>query len=323
MGSKELAFVGKRITTKVVLSLVLSSFIPLLILVYVQTVYIVPSLRGPEQEPLILALRLLTLFTACLMMAGAYVVWDLARVVSRSAQLVVMARHAPEFEGRSDEIGTLMTSFSRMLSTIEEQASEINSFAAKLDSAYRELEQTNSKLKEFSFKDDLTGTYNRRFFSIRLEEELLRFRRYNHPLALVLLDIDKFKEINDQAGHGAGDDTLRETAQLLLKYSRGVTVITRYGGDEFAALLVETTKAGAMQYAERIREVVEQNEFPFGGKVTVSIGVASLPEDVATGDDLIRAVDGALYAAKRLGRNRVVAYEGQLPVMDAAKEGIA
>jgi len=314
---KEIAFVGKRITTKVFLALSLSSFIPLLILIYVQTVYIAPSLSSPDYQPLILALRLLTVFTGCLMLAGAYVVWDLARAVSRTAQLVVAAKHGPEFQERSDEIGTLMTSFSRMLSTIEEQATEINSFAAKLDTAYRELEQTNSKLKEFSFRDELTGTYNRRLFSIRLDEELQRYRRFGHPSSLVLLDIDNLKTINDQIGHNGGDDALREIAQLLVTHSRGENVICRYGGDEFAILLVETPKSGAVEYAERIRATVEEHVFSLGAKVTMSLGVASLPEDVATGDDLIRAADEALYVAKRLGRNQVAAYEGRTPIEEA------
>jgi diguanylate cyclase (GGDEF)-like protein len=318
MGAKggEIAFPGKRITTKVILALLLSSFIPLLILFYVQIMYIVPSLDAPIYKPMILSLRVLTIFTGCLMATGAYVVWDLARAVSRSAQLMARAKHTPEFQGRADEIGTLMDSFSRMLTTIEAQAGEINSFAAKLDAAYRELEQTNDTLKEFSFKDELTGTYNRRFLSIRLEEELQRYRRYNHPVSLVLLDLDNFKHINDQFGHSAGDEVLREIAQVLLKHSRGINVISRYGGDEFVALLVETQKSGAVPYADRIRAIIEEYKFPMGIPVTVSLGVASLPEDVTTSDDLLHAADEALYSAKRLGRNRVVAYKGQPSVLE-------
>ena len=209
-----------------------------------------------------------------------------------------------------DEVGNLMDSFSRMLSTIERQAQEIDRYALRLDSAYKEIETSSAQLKEFSFKDEVTGLYNRRFFSIRLEEEVSRYRRFNHPVAVVLLDLDGFKEINDELGHGAGDETLRGMAEILLKYSRGINVICRYGGDEFAVLLVETSKGGARLYADRIRYVLPGFHFVHGRRVTASFGIASLPEDVTPAPDaLIRAADEALYAAKRAGKNRVSVYE--------------
>jgi diguanylate cyclase (GGDEF)-like protein len=172
--------------------------------------------------------------------------------------------------------------------------------------AYRDLESTNAQLSEASFKDEVTHLYNRRFFAIRLEEEIARYRRFNHPVSLVLLDLDGFKGINDRFGHGAGDETLRAVAELLLKHSRGINIICRYGGDEFAILLVETPKDGAQIYADRIRHVFAQHDFPHGSLLSASLGIASLPEDVeATADDLIRAADEALYASKRAGKNRV------------------
>jgi diguanylate cyclase (GGDEF)-like protein len=203
-----------------------------------------------------------------------------------------------------------MDSFSRMLSTIERQAQEIDRYALRLDNAYKEIETSSAQLKEFSFKDEVTGLYNRRFFSIRLEEEVSRYRRFNHPVAVVLLDLDGFKEINDELGHAAGDETLRGMAEILLKYSRGINVICRYGGDEFAVLLVETSKGGARLYADRIRYVLPGFHFVHGRRVTASFGIASLPEDVTPAPDaLIRAADEALYAAKRAGKNRVSVYE--------------
>ena len=156
--------------------------------------------------------------------------------------------------------------------------------------------------------DSLTGLYNRRFFTLRLEEELSRYRRFNHPVSVVLLDLDGFKAVNDEFGHSVGDDTLREVAQILMKHSRGINVVSRYGGDEFAVLLVETSKAGARLYADRIREVVAKHPFSHGKVVTASFGVASLPDDeTGTADDLFRASDDALYAAKRAGKNQVAA----------------
>lgn len=301
----------QRIKPKMLLALTLTSFIPLLVLAYVLQLFVIPLLEPGGHRLLITSLHGLLFFTALLMLTGGYLIWDVATALTRSAKLLVSAQQVGEFEKREDEIGTVMASFSRMLATIEQQAAEINSFAARLDTAYRELEATNSRLKELSFKDEVTGLYNRRFFTIRLEEEISRYRRFNHPVSIVLLDLDGFKQINDELGHAAGDETLREVAQLLLRHSRGINVIARYGGDEFAILLVETTRAGARLYAERVRELVSAHPFGDRRRTTASFGFASLPEDVSSPspEELIRAADAALYAAKRAGKNTVAAYE--------------
>lgn len=309
-GNVEAAFTGQRVRRKILLALALCSAIPLLILTYVLYAQIVPLLDPVSHRLLIVGLPVLIIFVGLLMAAGGYVIWDVATAVARTAEFISASRQLNEMDGRRDEIGLLMGSFSRMLTTIEAQSAEINSFAARLDSAYKELEASDSRLKEFSFKDEVTGLYNRRFFAVRLEEEVSRCRRFNHPVSVVLLDLDGYKAINDELGHSAGDETLREVANILLKHSRGINVICRYGGDEFAVLLVETSKAGALLYADRIRQVLATHPFPHGRRVTASFGVASLPEDVAPAtEELIRAADEALYAAKRAGRNRVEGYE--------------
>ena len=126
-------------------------------------------------------------------------------------------------------------------------------------------------------------------------------------MSVVVLDLDGFKSINDEFGHAVGDETLRDIAQILMKHSRGINVVSRYGGDEFAVLLVETAKSGARLYADRIRQVVATFPFSHGKQVTASFGVASLPDDEATtSEELFRAADEALYAAKRAGKNQVV-----------------
>jgi diguanylate cyclase (GGDEF)-like protein len=270
-------------------------------------------------------LRALAILAGVGIVVGSCLIW---RRAGGGTSRALPAPAAPVESGspeRSGEIGILMGSFSRMLATIEQQAGEINQFAVRLDSAYKELEFTNARLKEFSFKDEVTGLYNRRFFSIRLEEEVSRYRRFNHPVSVVLLDLDGFKAINDELGHAAGDETLRDMADILMKYSRGINVICRYGGDEFAVLLVETSKDGARLYADRIRHVLSTHPFAHGRRLTASFGIASLPEDVAPGaEDLIRAADEALYAAKRAGKNRVSVYEDvaapQVPARAARTE---
>ena len=112
----------------------------------------------------------------------------------------------------------------------------------------------NARLEDLSFKDALTDVYNRRYFMVRLEEEWKRHSRFAEPVSLVLLDLDSFKHVNDRFGHPAGDEALREVARLLIKHSRNFTIVTRFGGDEFAVLLVNTPKLGGVCYARRIRE---------------------------------------------------------------------
>ena len=177
----------------------------------------------------------------------------------------------------------------------------IRSLAAQAAVAIR-----NARLEDLSLKDSLTDVYNRRYFMARLEEETRRQPRFAEPVALVLMDLDHFKSINDQHGHPAGDEALKEVARLLLKHSRDFTVVTRYGGDEFAVLLVNTTKVGALNYAERIRALLAQHGFGHG-ETTASFGVAVIPDDATTAKELIAEADQALYEAKRKGRNRVVA----------------
>jgi len=289
------------------LALTLSSLIPLLVLAYVVYRYVRPELN-PAEIAKFYRLEAVLLFTVIAMIGGAYIIWDLGRAFARIAELLSKEPKLAELGGRSDEVGTLMRSFSNMLGTVEQQAIDINTFAMRLDAAYRELEATNAKLKETSFKDEVTGLYNRRFFSLRLEEEISRFRRFNHPVSVVVLDLDGFKSINDEFGHAVGDETLRDIGQILMKHSRGINVVSRYGGDEYAVLLVETSKSGARLYADRIRQVVATFPYSHGKRVTASFGVASLPDDEAsTSEELFRAADGALYAAKRAGKNQVVA----------------
>lgn len=309
-GAREVALAGRRIKQKVLVALTLSAIMPLLILVYVFFMHIFPLLDPIAHKVTIASLQALILFAGLLIVGGCYVIWDVATAVARLAEIITSASRVREMGNRTDEIGALMASFARMTSTIEQQAAEINAFAAQLDTAYKELESANVRLKEYSFKDEVTGLYNRRFFSIRLEEEISRYRRFVHPVSVVLLDLDGFKGINDELGHAAGDQTLREIAQLLLKQSRGINVIARYGGDEFAVLLVETTKAGARLYAERMRQAISALPFSHGRRLTASFGIANLPEDTAgASEELLRAADDALYAAKRSGKNQVATYD--------------
>jgi len=164
----------------------------------------------------------------------------------------------------------------------------------------------NARLEDLSFRDSLTELYNRRYFALRIDEEVKRHTRFGHPLSLVVLNIDRFPSLNADQGPALSDEVLREVARQLVKHSRSFTIIARLDGDDFAALLANTPKAGAVTYAQRIRGVIADHPFPHG-TVTASLGVAGLPADAASADDLIAAAQRALGDAKRLGRNRVTA----------------
>jgi diguanylate cyclase (GGDEF)-like protein len=163
----------------------------------------------------------------------------------------------------------------------------------------------NTRLEALALKDALTEAYNRRYFLARVREECLRHARTSEPLALVLVNLDRFRGIDDAAGQARGDAALREVARLLLRHSRAFTVVSRLGGDEFAVLLVGTSKSGALTYAQRIRTIIEGHPFD-EGRITASLGVAAVPGDATAPDELLRVAHEAVRQAKRRGRNQVV-----------------
>ncbi len=179
----------------------------------------------------------------------------------------------------------------------------------------KELEQT---LQTLATTDGLTKLYNRLYFTAKLDEEFQRSERYNAPLSMMLLDIDKFKAINDTYGHQAGDAYLQALANLVAGSIRQVDVAARYGGEELAIILPHTGSEAALSLAERLRAMIEVFDVSHAGRTfrtTISIGVAThVPGTAKTPDEFLTDVDDALYAAKRGGRNRVVLHqEGTAP----------
>lgn len=164
---------------------------------------------------------------------------------------------------------------------------------------------------EMAVRDGLTGLLNHRRLYERLKEEVSRSARYHHPMTLLMIDVDHFKRYNDTYGHQQGDELLRILAETLLQNVRQSDVVGRYGGEEFAVVLPETEKESAVILAQRLCEVVANTPFPGypGGspvRCTISIGVASYPDDALSVSELVAAADAALYRAKRYGKNRVV-----------------
>jgi diguanylate cyclase (GGDEF)-like protein len=162
------------------------------------------------------------------------------------------------------------------------------------------------RVKQLAYLDGLTGIFNRRFFELRIMEEIERARRYGTGMAVVMTDIDHFKLLNDEFGHLLGDEVLRQVSSLFQQQIRKIDVVCRYGGEEFAILLTQTNEQQALAIAEKLRKLVADWQFPGVPRtVTISAGVAAFPAQGKTRDELVRAADSGLYAAKQAGRNRV------------------
>lgn len=174
-------------------------------------------------------------------------------------------------------------------------------------------EHANEGLLRFAFTDYLTGLRTRGYFEQQLELEFKRSERKQQKFSLLMIDIDHFKQLNDTFGHHVGDQVLREIAAILMRDLREVDTVARYGGEEFVMILPETTEAGAVYVAQRLRRAVEQAQFLSDSPqavqhLTISIGIAVFDRDAHFKRDLIEFADAALYAAKHAGRNRVICY---------------
>ena len=169
-----------------------------------------------------------------------------------------------------------------------------------------------AQLMEAATTDSLTGLHVRRFFMAKLSDERRRAERYSKPFSIVMVDIDHFKSVNDNYGHSIGDSVLKGVSGLLRKSVRDIDLAARYGGEEFVLLLPETNKEKAQQSAERLRNGVDLMKVGNLPHVTISLGVATYPDDGDEGKRLINKADVALYHAKETGRNKVVAYSDEL-----------
>ena len=162
-------------------------------------------------------------------------------------------------------------------------------------------------VKQLAYLDGVTGSFNRRHFETRLCDEINRAERYGSMFSIIMIDIDNFKRVNDEFGHLLGDEVLRQVSSILCQQVRKSDVVCRYGGEEFAIIVPETSAANAMKLAEKLRYTVAAWYFPGVPRpVTISAGVAAAHEHGLTRDKLVKAADEALYAAKQAGRNRVM-----------------
>ncbi len=216
---------------------------------------------------------------------------------------------------RGKVIGVLNAQ-SKRLGAFLDQDEKIFSILAGSAALAIENASLHQKTKELTITDELTGTYNYRYFIKKLSQEIKRAGRYKQSLSLLMIDIDWFKRCNDTYGHVFGNRVLQELAQRIKDSVRDVDVVSRYGGEEFAVILPQTNNKDAEMIGERIRHRVES--IPFVGEeresrlrvgVTVSLGVATYPENGRTVEDLVEKVDQALYLAKGKGKNMVCAVQ--------------
>jgi diguanylate cyclase (GGDEF)-like protein len=172
----------------------------------------------------------------------------------------------------------------------------------------RTLTRLHQRVETQAVTDPLTGLWNRRYMAETLEREVARALRFGHPISLIILDVDDFKKINDRQGHLQGDIVLESVADVVSEATRGIDVAARYGGDELALILVETSRGGAAALGERLGERMRETEVPLrdGGSmgVTVSVGVATIPDSAEDLESLVDAADRALLRAKRAGKNQ-------------------
>ncbi len=164
-------------------------------------------------------------------------------------------------------------------------------------------------LQRMAFTDALTGIYNHRYFREELRVMVDQSKRYGHPLSLIMIDVDEFKQVNDAHGHRAGDRALGMLAGLMERETRDADILARYGGEEFAVICPETPKDAAVALAKRLRDAVRREEFHLRDEITVRLsiseGIASFPEDGESPETLIERADEALYQAKHAGRNSI------------------
>jgi two-component system cell cycle response regulator len=179
-------------------------------------------------------------------------------------------------------------------------------------------------LRELAIHDELTGLYNRREFDRLLSEEIARSKRTGRPMSLIMLDLDKFKSVNDTRGHPVGDVVLQHASNVLRRQVRVIDRVARYGGDEFALILPDTVAKGALLLANRLAQVIleepcripsEELGVP-GVSISFSLGVAEFPSDADTPENLILRADQAMYASKALGRGRATWFREIPTVMD-------
>jgi diguanylate cyclase (GGDEF)-like protein len=268
-------------------------------------------------EPVMSAAARMLAIGLCIVLTFSFVAYRITTVMLRpievlsdGAQLIAngVIDHEIDETGTDDEIGVLARSFNQMMRNLRRDRREIEQAHEELMERNLDLQRANEILNQLSITDGLTKIHNHRFFQDHLTREIKRVNRLNESLAIILLDVDDFKGLNDRFGHAAGDEVLMRLARIMESSVRETDLLARYGGEEFVIVASNTDRLGAYQLAEKIRINVEDASFTIGEtlrkvRVTVSIGVA---EYEGNRKKFFLAADRALYDAKAEGKNCVI-----------------
>lgn len=284
----------------------LFSLLPILIVIFISINYVLPDLT-PDQTD-----KLRSAFT--------YGIWIM--FLFSSLSFFLLSQWMRSLENLTEEIKSKSVGILEDVEDSGEETNEITTIRNVVDGLYTELQEkmdqlneyskklidSNVKLSELSITDSLTSLYNRRYFDLRLNKEIDRSERYGRDLALIMIDVDGFKQYNDMLGHQAGDVLLKKVSKFFRDNIRKTDVPFRYGGDEFAIVLTECNIKNAVSVANKLCKVV--SDYVFDGmeklsfdKITISCGVASYSKGMT---DLVREADRLLYEAKNAGKGLVI-----------------
>ncbi len=318
MKGMSLSLSAQGVYYKVLVAFSLMTLLPILITIYLGSHAIFPWI--PEAERLGFAdpvVQVLIWTVVVLPLLGLSIVVQMAKRIEKLAKAIRVLEETPQEMPESkgvtdtqDEIEVLAKHFFEMRDVMSKQMAQLDGLKTRLDESNMRVLVANKELKELSIRDGLTALFNRRYFDERFEEEIQRAQRYGRKVAVEMIDIDHFKQLNDTYGHSCGDEVLQQIAQVMKENTRGTDIVCRYGGEEFCILLLEMDEESAYDHAERLRKAVSLHIFrngrdPLNEKITISIGVAFFPQDAKDGRMVIESADSALYAAKRAGRNQV------------------
>lgn len=259
-----------------------------------------------QRMTLLLVGGLLVGIGLCAYLLGLTIVRPLRRLTRGADQVAAGNLDVDLPVSTQSEVGYLTRVFNHMVGRLRRSRDE-------LDSVNAELQEKNRELHQLSITDELTGLYNRKHLMETLTAEVTRSKRNDHTFALLVVDIDHFKLVNDTYGHQKGDEVLFRLGEIFRETVRSCDYVARYGGEEFIIMLPEVGTAGGREVAERIRQRVARERInPKGDRITVSIGMAMFAEHGESPEALFQQADQALYAAKTAGRNRVVKATGHV-----------
>ncbi|MBW2714542.1 MAG: diguanylate cyclase [Deltaproteobacteria bacterium] len=272
---------------------------------------------GVAYSPLLVLIRRVLLIDLIAILVFSLVAYQVTSAVLKPIEsLSVGARQVAEGEfdfelpvpATRDEIGVLITAFNHMLQQIRSGRDEINESNESLRTHNIKLRQANELLEQLSITDGLTKLHNHRFFQDQLTREIRRATRASTPLALLFIDIDDFKSLNDRFGHASGDELLRGLALIMNATVRSSDLLARYGGEEFAVLAPDTDQQGAYLLAEKLRTAIAESSFILSASMRITRATVSIGSAQYAGDrkKFFDEADRALYRAKAAGKNCVM-----------------